>query len=102
MNKTIAFNQKRNEFKTKVLNNKKGITLKNDFLLEKFIKRTYKGDSNYLKREINYGQVEFSFPKYSFREKTFFGSIFSSIIIFELSSILPFSSMFQANETLSR
>ena len=34
MNKTIAFNQKRNEFKEKVLNNKKGITLKNDFLLE--------------------------------------------------------------------
>ena len=77
MNKTIAFNQKRNEFKTKVLKNKKGITLKNDFLLEKFIRRTYKGDNNYLKREINYGQVEFSSPKYSFREKTDFGSIFS-------------------------
>ena len=64
MNKTIAFNQKRNEFKEKVLNNKKGITLKNDFLLEKYIRRTYKGDSNYLKMEINYGQVEISSPKY--------------------------------------
>ena len=46
-------------------------------MLDEYIRKTYNGDDNYFKKEINYNQVENSFPKYSFREKTFFGSIFS-------------------------
>ena len=77
MNKTLEFKEKRKTWEEKVNSNKKGIILKKDFLLEAYINRTYKGKNNYLKREINYDQVEFASPKYSFREKTDFGSIFS-------------------------
>ena len=77
MSKTIAFKEKRNEWKEKVESNKKGITLKSDFALEEYIKKIYKGEENYLKREINYTQVENASPKYSFREKTDFGSVFT-------------------------
>ena len=77
MSKTIAFKEKRNEWKEKVESNKKGITLKSDFALEEYIKKIYKREDNYLKREINYTQVENAPPKYSFREKTDFGSVFN-------------------------
>ena len=77
MSKTIAFKEKRNEWKEKVESNKKGITLKSDFALEEYIKKIYKGEEKYLKREINYTQVENASPKFSFREKTDFGSVFT-------------------------
>ena len=77
MSKTIAFKEKRNDWKEKVESNKKGITLQSDLMLEEYIKRIYNGEDNYLKREINYTQVENVSPKFSFREKTDFGSVFA-------------------------
>ena len=77
MSKTIAFKEKRNDWKEKVESNKKGITLQSDLMLEEYIKRIYNGEDNYLKREINYTQVENASPKFSFREKTGFGSVFA-------------------------
>jgi len=77
MNKTMAFKEKREDWKEKVHSNKKEITLKNDNMLDEYIKRTYKGDKNFFMREINYTQVENASPKYSFREKTDFGSVFT-------------------------
>ena len=76
MNKTAEFREKREEWKEKVESNKKRINLIKDINLEEYIRKTYKGDNNYFKREINYTQVESSSPKFSFREKTQFGSIF--------------------------
>ena len=77
MSKTIAFKEKRNDWKEKVESNKKGITLQSDLMLEEYIKKIYNGEDNYLKREINYTQVENASPKFSFREKTDFGSVFA-------------------------
>jgi len=77
MSKTIAFKEKRNDWKEKVESNKKGITLQSDLMLEEYIKKIYDGEDNYLKREINYTQVENASPKFSFREKTDFGSVFT-------------------------
>ena len=77
MSKTIAFKEKRNDWKEKVESNKKGITLQSDLMLEEYIKKIYNGEDNYLKREINYTQVENASPKFSFGEKTDFGSVFA-------------------------
>ena len=77
MSKTIAFKEKRNDWKEKVESNKKGISLQSDLMLEEYIKRIYNGEDNYLRREINYTQVENASPKFSFREKTDFGSVFA-------------------------
>ena len=77
MNKTAAFEQKRKDLKKKVDTNKKNIEKSCEMLLEEYIMKTYNGENNYLKREINYTQVENAPPKYSFREKTKYGSIFS-------------------------
>ena len=77
MNKTATFEQQRKDFKKKVDTNKKNIEKSSEMLLEEYIMKTYNGENNYLKREINYTQVENASPKYSFREKTKYGSIFS-------------------------
>ena len=76
MNKTLQFKQKRKEFKDKVKKNKLKLEKNSEMLLQEYIEKTYNGDFNYLKRDINYTQVENSSPKYTFREKTFFNSIF--------------------------
>ena len=77
LNKTATFEQKRKDMKKKVNSNKKNIEKSKEMLLEEYILKTYNGENNYLKREINYTQVENASPKYSFREKTNYGSIFS-------------------------
>ena len=76
MNKTAAFKEKREDWKEKVKTNKKKINDLNDTNLENYIQKIYNGEDNYLKREINYTQVENASPKFSFREKTDFGSVF--------------------------
>jgi hypothetical protein len=76
-NKTEEFKEKRKDWKERVDKNKNNIKQSKEAMLDEYIRKTYNGDDNYFKKEINYNQVENSSPKYSFREKTFFGSIFS-------------------------
>ena len=77
MNKTLEFNQKRKEWKDKTNKNKLDLEKNSELILQGYIDKTYNGDFNYLQREINYTQVENSSPKYTFREKTYFNSIFA-------------------------
>ena len=77
MNKTLEFHQRRKDWKDKTNKKKLDIEKNSELILQEYIDKTYNGDFNYLKREINYNQVENSSPKYTFREKTFFNSIFA-------------------------
>ena len=77
LNKTLEFRQKRKDFKNKTDKNKLNLEKSSEMILQEYIEKTYKGDYNYLNREINYTQVENSSPKYTFREKTNFNSIFA-------------------------
>ena len=77
LNKNIIFKEKQKEKKNKVDKNKSTINKENEKYLEYYINKIYTNEKNYLNREINYNLVENSAPKYSFREKTIFGSIFA-------------------------
>ena len=77
MNKTLEFNQRRQDWKDKTNKNKLDLEKNSELILQSYIDKTYNGDFNYLQREINYTQVETSSPKYTFREKTFYNSIFA-------------------------
>ena len=77
MNKTLEFHQRRKDWKDKTNKKKLDLEKNSELILQEYIDKTYNGDFNYLKREINYNQVENSSPKYTFREKTFFNSIFA-------------------------
>ena len=61
-----------------VIQKKIEIKSNQDKNLQEQIQKTYKDDSNYLIRDINYGQVESSSPAFTMRAKFEIGSIFQN------------------------
>lgn len=63
------FFDNRKDRKEYVINQKKTIYENQQKKLKEQIQKAYKSDENYLLRDINYNQVEYSFPKYTIKGK---------------------------------
>ena len=63
------FFEDRKDKRDTVNNNKKEILESQEKKLKDQIQRTYKTDENYLIRDINYNQVEYSYPKFTIKGK---------------------------------
>ena len=63
------FFENRKDRKEYVINQKKAIFEIQQKKLKEQIQKAYKTDENYLLRDINYNQIEYSFPKYTIKGK---------------------------------
>ena len=71
------FFENRKDRKEYVINQKKAIFESQQQKLKEQIQKVYKTDENYLLRDINYNQIEYSFPKYTIKGKPR-GTLFSN------------------------
>ena len=71
------FFEDRKDKKEEVNHRKKALLEYQEQQLEEQIKKSYKTDKNYLIRDINYNQTEFSSPKYTMSGKYSYNSIFT-------------------------